>query len=453
PQEPPPPRKPPRKRRRRPRRRAPSRERAPSALGSLWRGPLFPYCLLVGLILVTMVYDFIPSGRGHPSMTWLFGLTWLLGGAVVLAEMGKGSRLTEGQWLWGPLAYILITGAGLFLYRLVQTSLLRPGGDVTRVLVAYCLLLFAIVFLLALILATRETLPHTFWRRAKGWIYPLLAAGVALLILTTNVNVVKADIYYKQAWVGYHQKRRYDPAIGLYKRTLELAPDQDYYYLFLGKALLEKAERLSDPAQQEALFEQSREVLERARELNPLNTDHTANLARLYQAWGQLAVDPQVRAEKLNRALEYYREATQLSPNAAHLYNEWGWTYFIMGDYDRALEKYQISLSLDQEFDQTYMRLGELYRAQEKWAQAEEAYEKAVELNPRSVQAHSGLAFAYAQQGKLEEAVQENRKVTELAPDDLASHRNLAILYHQLGRLDEALAEARIALELAPEDQ
>ena len=460
PQEPSPPPPPSRRRRRRPKKgRTPSPARAPSAMERIWRGPLLPYCLLAGLILTTMAYNFIPSGLGHPSrshlfsLIWLFTLTWLFVGAIMLVEAGKESGLTGRGWLWGTLAYVLISGAGFCLPALVQTSLLRPGGEVTTVLVAYYLFLFAVVFILALILTWEKTLPPAFWRGMSGWVYPLLTAGVALLIFATNVNVVKADIYYKQAWVGYHQRKQYDPAILLYERALNLAPDQDHYYLFLGKALLEKAEKLSDPAQREPLFERSRKVLERARELNPLNTDHTANLARLYQVWGQLAVDPQTGVERLNRALEYYREATQLSPNAAHLYNEWGWTYSIMGDYDKALEKYQTSLSLDQEFDETYRRLGELYRTQERWDRAEEVYEKFAELNPRSVEAHSSLAFAYAQQGKLEEAVQENLKVVELAPDDLSSHRNLAILYYELGRLDKALAEAKTALELNPEDQ
>ncbi|MFQ6059251.1 MAG: tetratricopeptide repeat protein, partial [Anaerolineae bacterium] len=443
-----------RRRRRRAGRRAPRPARDTRGLGGLWQGPLFPYSLLAGLILMTMAFDFFGVGVSFsPSMLWLFALTWLFAGAISMAETGRNTGLTGTQWLGATLIYALVSGGWFFLFRMAQVVVMAPGNDIANAPVLYYLFLFAATFILALILLRREPLPLAFWRGLSGWLYPLLAAGTVVLIFMTNVNVVKADIYYKQASVGFQKRGEYDAAIEYYTRALKLAPDQDRYYLFLGGALLEKAKRTTDAAQQRALLEQDREILEKAQELNPLNPDHTANLARLYQAWGQLTTDPQERVQRLNKSLNYYRQATQLSPNTAHLYNEWGWTYYIMGDYDKALEKYQYSLGLDQQFDQTYVRLGELYRTQKKWDQAEEAYQKALELNPRSVEAHSALAFVYAQQGELEKAVEENLKVIELSPNDLASHRNLAILYQQLGRLDQALAEARRALELAPGDQ
>jgi tetratricopeptide (TPR) repeat protein len=280
-------------------------------------------------------------------------------------------------------------------------------------------------------------------------------------------------VVYKHA-KSYFGAKQYDASIALYRRAVNLAPNEDYYYLFLGSALLEKAKRAPTGAttlpsdisaaellaltpqriaglSREDLLVASRAVLTEARRLNPLNTDHSANLARLHRTWGQLSSDPDQRAEKLRQAVEYYRQATSLSPQNAQLFNEWGQVYYIMGNHEKALEKYQHSLSLDQQFDQTYLLLGDLYLRQEKLDQAVDAYSKALELNPKIAQAHSSLGYIYSQQGKLQEAIEENLKVLELSPDDYASHKNLALLYQQSGQTDKAIAEARVALELAPE--
>jgi len=423
----------------------------------------------MGMILATMGFDYISPqfnlAAKHYSMLWLFLLTWALGGGVVLAEEAikrRGARIAPHI---SALLYVLVSLGSLFLFyaahrhQLGTLMALAKRGDAmgaanagANVIIVFYVVLFALLLAMAGALAWGAELPSQAWRRANWWLYPILAAGVIAIILATNINVIRADIVYKQAG-QYERAGDWDTAIAVYRRAIALAPNEDYYYLFLGRAYLEKAKATTEPDQRAVLFEESRKALERARELNPLNTDHSANLARLYRTWGEMSSDPAERAEKLSRALEYYRRATTLSPHNAMLLNEWGSLYQAMGDHEKALEKYRQSLSLDQEYDQTYLLLGDLHFNRKEYDQAAEAYRRALELNPRLVKAHSVLGYIYARQGKLEEAVEENLKVLELAPNDYASHKNLALLYRDLGRLDEALAEARIALELAPEKE
>jgi tetratricopeptide (TPR) repeat protein len=163
--------------------------------------------------------------------------------------------------------------------------------------------------------------------------------------------------------------------------------------------------------------------------------------------------DAAARNEKFTQASEYYREATTLSPHAAHLQNEWAIVFMLMGDLPQAEAKLQRSLELDQEFDQTYLLAGDLARTKGDWAGAEVQYKQALALNPGLLQARSALALAYAQQGKVAEAITENLEVLRSAPNDLQTHRNLALLYQQSGQYAEALAQARIARDLAPEGE
>jgi tetratricopeptide (TPR) repeat protein len=424
------------------------------------------YSLLAGLLLVTMGYDYITpqfnlAAKGY-SLLWLLALAWLLGGAIIVALTSRG-QFRRNNWPLAPLLYSLISLGCFFIFFIIRTrqthtgitvasvsDLLKQAGAVASGLVLYYV--FVLLFLLAIAgaLMGGMSLPSGFWRRRYGWLYPLLAAGVAVLIFVTNLSVIRADIIYKHA-KSYFEAGHLDAGIALYQQAIKLAPKEDYYYLFLGSAYLEKAKDVSNSAERSALLEESRKVLGRALQLNPLNTDHSANLARLHRTWGEIASDSAQRAEKLGKSLEYYRQATSLSPHNAQLFNEWGLAYYISGNQEKALEKYQHSLSLDQEYDQTYILLGDLYLKEKELDKAADAYSKALELKPGIVQAHSALGYIYSQQGKLQEAVEENLEVLKLTPSDYASHKNLALLYQQLGRTDEAVAEAQIALGLAPE--
>ena len=273
------------------------------------------------------------------------------------------------------------------------------------------------------------------------------------------------------------------PAFGS-NRAISLAPDQDYYYLFLGRALMGKAGSVADEREQTQWFEASQGALERALALNPLNTDHYANLGRLYRSWSEWMSDSAQLEQKLQLADGYYVQAVEHSPNNAQMYDEWALVYLARGDYDGALEKLNRSLELDAQFAYTYLVLGNLHAMRGNVAEAGKAYEQALVYNPKNAEAHSALGYMYYQQGNItdaissnlaalqliptcrapitlgliyyeqgrfEEAVQENLAVLQRLPSDLVSHRNLALLYSQMSKLDDALTHAREAHRLAAE--
>jgi tetratricopeptide (TPR) repeat protein len=197
----------------------------------------------------------------------------------------------------------------------------------------------------------------------------------------------------------------------------------------------------------------ARAVLIRAREINPLNTDHSANLARLYRRWADLSTDPAQKTKQIELSSQHYVQATDLSPHNAILWNEWATVEMMRGSLDGAEQKLAQSLKLDTRFDQTYMILGELYVNTKNYDRAIEAYQNALEINPNLLQAQGTLAYVYAQQGKLAEAIAANQTLIKLAPSDPSvwnTYKNLAILYAQAGDLQAALAQAQIAARTAP---
>jgi len=482
-----------RRSRRRDRRQAQVTREAPppeTATDMAWKRRLLAGSLVVAVILTTLGFEFVANpmrefdalriirlslttlaARSDPRTSygtlWLFFLTWLVGALVVLADSEKstGRRQASGWWLSSLGLYSAITLGILLVSLIVHTSGIKPQADIARTVNSFYALTLSLGLLLALALFGNRPRPSTWFRKANLWAYPIPIMLAALIVFATNISPVKADIYYKTGLKledeanGYLSSAqtlasqglsdeaaplyesavaRLDRSIEFYQRALNLTPDQDYYYLFVGRAMMGKASALSDPQQKELWFEQSYGSLERARALNPLNTDHYANLGRLFRSWSGLAATPEERTQKLQQSQAYYEQATGLSPNNAQLFNEWALLRADLGDYEGAFEKIDRSLSLDEQYAASYIIAARLHYQQGEEEEAIRALEQATLRQPRNIEAHSWLGFLYAQQGEMEQAADENLAVLSSAPDDLISHRNLVVIYQQLEQQEKA---------------
>lgn len=456
------------------------------------------YALMLGIILFTLAYDYtinpnvlalretsafpvfwnsltsrVENGQRVASLgiLWMVVFTWLIGLALTLFGLARDDeKRMAGRWL-GPAAllYSAVSGGIYVVFGLIHASTIgrdarvqQPGSGITLdqlsdLAASHIVLYYLVIFLLLGLLSV------SIWRTRPGdrqwlgrgrWLGPLAGVGLAvvavLFISAINVSLVQADIIYKQGQ-AYESAKQYDAAAFLYQKAIDKQPKEDYYYLFLGRALLESARQATGEERQQIL-RQAEQALLTAQELNPLNTDHTANLARLALTEAQLAGDAD-RLALIERALKYYQVTTSLSPNAAHLHNEYGTAYEAAGDFDRALEQFQISQALDQRYVDTYRRLGDFYREVGQEDLAIQTFEQGLAVFPRDVQLHSSLGYIYAQRGDVSRAIEHNLAVVEQRPNDLASNRNLALLFQEAGDAQSALTYAQRALELSQDDR
>jgi tetratricopeptide (TPR) repeat protein len=312
------------------------------------------------------------------------------------------------------------------------------------------------------------------------------------------MNVVRADVYYKQAYVNFHNtalqtQDRGDPegadgyfelALLNYDRAISLNPGDDYYLLFRGKGLLERADAKAQAAEKDLLplrgenanfseyavadanarqavedrdraYEQALSALERARAAAPLNTDHTANLARAYKFWGDRTLDPTRRAERFTKSRAYYDEAIQQSPNNAGLREELATTNYLAGDIPAALAGISDTLKVDPKYTKPLRLLATIQRERGDFADAERSYQTYVDSRDgrSDALAWSGLAIVLGKQGKFDEALAANDKVLQLVPNDLDTLRNQVLLARDLGDMTRACAAVRQALEAHPDDE
>jgi tetratricopeptide (TPR) repeat protein/O-antigen ligase len=483
----------------------------------LWLGTALGYSFISTAILLTLFYEFVanPEQLSSPGAVFWQGLTylkqqgqvsyavpgiiavvWLLNWVMMRAEvksweipsLGERKR-SDALLMVVPLLISLVFVWGLS-FRMaalgqVQMQWVRDAVSVVRNLAGaldyYYVWIFLLVFFSSVAMMLERGKRPERWSSAPAWSHAaqiLLVLFIWVWIVHFNVDPCKASVFYKQSESAKKQGV-WNVSVALIENAVELEPHEDFYYLKLGDAFWRRAVQKSGPGVIRGFNEKTtlkdvlnvdtesidrlgpvdllhaaRVVLSCAQDLNPLQSDHSINLAALYSQWAKGESDESVRATLIAKSNAYFEQTLLLKPNGVDLWNEWAISDIGVGkNYDKALEKLNHSLALDDRFEQTYLLMGEVYLAENDQDKAARAFERILEINPASDQAYDKLAFLYARQGKTDKAIQANLSLLKRIPDYPGiwnAHKNLAHLYAKIGDLISAVAEAEQAVKRAP---
>jgi tetratricopeptide (TPR) repeat protein/O-antigen ligase len=412
-------------------------------------------------------------------ITWLgCGIVWMAEGfknggsshklSILLAILGVSAVYSFVFWLWHSGELVALAVYTPSTVDQVITQIDKVGGLLTTYY----------VFILLLIGLAAFFFPEEWPGRslATSFLAPvigLLVLGIfAWLTSTTNLRVIHADIAFKMA-DPFNTPGQWPIATVIYKHADELAPDEDHYYLFLGRSYLEQAKAATTPEQQAALVQQAESDLKVAQKLNPLNTDHTANLARLYSWWATVTTDPTQHQQRAQIASNYYAEALKLSPQNSTLWGEYAILYMdVFGQPQQAYQYLTHAVSLDPLYDWTQGLLGDYYvkisqsitDTNTKDANLNKAisyYKQAYSLATSSSDGTASnyllsLGSAYTAIGDVTNALNTYSQTLtlQLSQDSLwRVQETMSRLYLQKGDKTNALALANLALGGAPSDQ
>ena len=335
-----------------------------------------PATALVALMLSGFLR--VPSDGIGPAMIALIGLVLTM--VVALVNVTVAWREPETlprywQWLYpalagglAVLALVLLAAAGAtanaLMVSLNQPALGQPElSDVVQQTQALPLVTWGAILLgltsVALSLPRPQARLVTWSSRnlvaflAALPIYAPIAAGAALLVMSVSVRPILADAFFKLAAL-YDRQRMWETGVSLHEQAVAQNPAEDFYFLWLGYARLEQARQASDPARRATFAAQSLEALERARALNPLDPDHTANLARYHQTMLQIQTDAAARETSARAASGFYAQAVVLAPSNVVLWNEWAVLQReALRDNAEACRLLDHSLELEPTFEQT----------------------------------------------------------------------------------------------------
>ena len=190
-------------------------------------------------------------------------------------------------------------------------------------------------------------------------VYGVLAIVGLLLAIGLNVNLVKADMFYKQGLAYDNAQRWPEPSAPTRKRSRSRPTRTSTTCSWAAPIWSGRSARSPSRAahRPEQLLARAQSALLTAESLNPLNTDHYANLGRLYIYWGDtLAQDSKTAdqaAQKYAQGIAEYEKAHDLSPGNAEIWNELALAYAKGGRTDDALAAIRGSQQMDDRYDQT----------------------------------------------------------------------------------------------------
>ncbi len=352
--------------------------------------------VIVGMILVTLGFDYITNsdhsksfisiilnsltilnnkgGVFFPGILALLLGTWLFGSLLLSAEIDDEQDGISWFKSLGLMAVIaLVIGITFWIIHSlslasleafvpkVQSDVITEVNRIGSLLTRYYVYLLLVIILLAFILPDEWPARNYSPNYLSVVIAPITVLLIVWITFSSNLKVVHADITFKLT-ESFTQSGQWQVATFLYKYANKLAPREDHYYLFLGRSYLEQAKITKDTAEQDNLILQAESDLKEAQTINPLNTDHTANLARLFTWWSGKATTTALRDQRAQKASDYYATAVELSPNNSTLWDEWAVLYMqLLVQPDQALQRLQHALGLDEKFNFTQGLMGDYY--------------------------------------------------------------------------------------------
>ncbi len=289
------------------------------------------------------------------------------------------------------------------------------------------------------------------------------------------------------AWT-YYQELKDNPMMKTEIQTLRgelVAALQDEAQQSINNYLNSDPREISARDKFDSGYEKFPEYLQKAAEL--LGTSHylykTIKARETYFSGLNLRLKgEQTRDSSLYRkAIELQMKALEWEPNAPYIFNELGYLYRKLKEYQKSVEysnlailpspkwlmpRINLMIAYRQMGDQmkryeelaeeliqidpnsyiAHVNLGVAYYYLEKWSMAEQEYKRALEISPNDREALFSISFIFYKQGKWEEAENAVSTLMKLYPDDLELCIPRASLYVKKGREDEAFSVIETAV-------
>ncbi len=224
----------------------------------------------------------------------------------------------------------------------------------------------------------------------------------------------------------YRNQGKHVHAEELFKKALELDPQNDWAYVELGWIYINQSK-----------YSQAEETFKKALELNPQNDEAYFKLGDIYGY-----------QRKRAQAEAILKKALELIPGNKKVYRNLGKFYRTFKKHSQAEEFFKETLELNPQNDTAYIALGWVYIDQAQYSQAEESFKKALELNPQNTEAYVELGWIYAVQDKHLQAAEMFKKAIKAGLENENLYRGLVVFSEEIGEYDVAKEYSKILTEM-----
>ena len=153
---------------------------------------------------------------------------------------------------------------------------------------------------------------------------------------------------------------------------------------------------------------------------------------------------------QVEKAIEAYSYAIELSPKNAIAYNNRGLAYGEKDNYNQAIRDCSRAIELKPDYAEAYSNRGDVYANQYKYDLAKRDFDKAIELKPNSAGFYYNLSTVYYAQGNYDQAIQYCNKAIKHKSNFPEAYYNRGNFYCKLKKLNLAEQDYNKAIELEP---
>ena len=150
-------------------------------------------------------------------------------------------------------------------------------------------------------------------------------------------------------------------------------------------------------------------------------------------------------------ALNYYKEATEKSPEDTIAWYGLGSCYDGLDKPEDAIAAYKQAVRIDPENADGHHYLGRYYRKLDRHEDAIEAYHQAIEVDPDHAASYFDLGMLYGKLEEFENGEESFKQVLRINPDHAPTHHYMGLIYNGMGRYDDAVESCKKALKMNPD--
>jgi len=152
------------------------------------------------------------------------------------------------------------------------------------------------------------------------------------------------------------------------------------------------------------------------------------------------------------RQRDLMQELVAMYPNDERMHGLLGNFYFGQQDWQLAIEQYEQAIGINPKFTQPYNQLGYAYRFLEQYDKAEDAFRKYIKLIPDDPNPYDSYAELLMKMGKFNASIESYERALGFNPNFVPSHVGIASNLNFKGKYEKARKQLKRLLETARND-
>jgi TolB-like protein/DNA-binding winged helix-turn-helix (wHTH) protein/Flp pilus assembly protein TadD len=142
---------------------------------------------------------------------------------------------------------------------------------------------------------------------------------------------------------------------------------------------------------------------------------------------------------RFDDSFQMIKKARELEPLSTSINSSLGWRLYLAREYDRSIAQLRETLDMDPSYEWARLILGQAYEQKGQYGLAIAELQRAVELSHSKPVMVSALAHAYAASGNLAEAAKLLTQLKSMSKKQYVSPFYVAMVYVGMGKKDSAM--------------